>query len=146
MILTLVILGVIALAITWRLRKRGDGVPFGLKKLPGPKGNENTNSICQLTSIGWPIIGSVPEVPEKLNWIKFADWGKEYGPIYQVNLAGDNHVWISTDEIARDLLSKKGPIYSDRPHIPALLDDNRDSGQYLPLMSKNGQYLEYSSC
>jgi hypothetical protein len=89
--------------------------------------------------IGWPIVGSIPEIPEKLNWIKFADWGKEYGPIYQTNLAGYNHVWILRDGIARDLLSKKAQIYSDRPHIPALIDDNRDSGQYLPLMSRNGE-------
>lgn len=81
----------------------------------------------------------MPDVPEKNGFIKFADWGKEYGPIYQVNLAGDNHVWISTDEIAKDLLSKRAAIYSDRPHIPALLDDNRTSAQYLPLLSRNGK-------
>jgi hypothetical protein len=89
--------------------------------------------------VGYPIIGSVPDVPEKNGFIKFADWGKEYGPIYQVNLAGSNHVWISSDEISRDLLAKKGAIYSDRPHIPALLSDNRTSAQYLPLLSKNGK-------
>lgn len=98
-------------------------IPKGLKPLPGPK--------------GYPIIGSVPEVPEKNGFIKFADWGKEYGPIYQVNLAGHNHVWISSDEISKDLLSKKAAIYSDRPHIPALIDDNRTSAQYLPLLSRN---------
>ena len=79
------------------------------------------------------------EVPEKLGWIKFAKWGEEYGPIYQTNLAGTNHVWILSDEISRDLLAKKGEIYSDRPHIPALIDDNRTSAQYLPLLSKNGK-------
>ncbi|KAL5117698.1 hypothetical protein ACEQ8H_004446 [Pleosporales sp. CAS-2024a] len=98
-------------------------IPKGLKPLPGPK--------------GYPIIGSIPEVPEKNGFIKFADWGKEYGPIYQVNLAGHNHVWISSDEIAKDLLSKRAAIYSDRPHIPALIDDNRTSAQYLPLLSRN---------
>ena len=92
-----------------------------------------------LTDVGYPIIGSVPDVPEKNGFIKFADWGKEYGPIYQVNLAGTNHVWISSDQVAKDLLSKKGSIYSDRPHIPGLIDDNRTSAQYLPLLSKNGR-------
>ena len=92
-----------------------------------------------LAIAGYPILGSVPDVPEKNGFIKFADWGKEYGPIYQVNLAGSNHVWISSDQISRDLLAKKGAIYSDRPHIPALLSDNRTSAQYLPLLSKNGK-------
>lgn len=90
-----------------------------------------------MTFTGWPIVGSVPELPEKLSWLKFADWGQQYGPIYTVNLAGHNHVWISKDSIAHDLLSKRAAIYSDRPHIPALISDNRTSGQYLPLMSKN---------
>jgi hypothetical protein len=89
------------------------------------------------TRTGLPVIGSVHQVPEKNGFIKFHEWGKEYGPIYQTNLAGSNHVWISTDAISRDLLSKKGNIYSDRPHIPALLSDNRTSAQYLPLLSKN---------
>lgn len=93
---------------------------------------------CTNFSPGLPLIGSVHELPEELSWIKFHEWGLKYGPIYQCNLAGQNHVWISTDAIARDLLSKKAAIYSDRPHIPALIADNRDSGQYLPLMSKNG--------
>ncbi|KAF2477324.1 cytochrome P450 [Lindgomyces ingoldianus] len=105
------------------ITSRRHKIPPGLKELPGPK--------------GYPIVGSVPEVPEKNSFIKFADWGKEYGPIYQVDLAGSNHVWISSDQISRDLLAKKGAIYSDRPHIPALISDNRTSSQYLPLLSKN---------
>ena len=69
--------------------------------------------------------------------MKFHEWGEQYGPIYQVNLAGVNHVWICRDNVARELLTKRGAIYSDRPHIPALERDNRTSGQYLPLMSRN---------
>jgi hypothetical protein len=100
--------------------------------------------MAMLTSkTGYPLIGSVPDVPEKNAFIKFSDWGKEYGPIYQVNLAGSNHVWISSDEVARNLLSKKGSIYSDRPHIPALIADNRTSSQYLPLLSRNGMRHRY---
>lgn len=122
--LTLFLVGTLLIILTlWKRCSRRDKIPTGLKKLPGPK--------------GYPVLGSVPDVPEKNGFIKFADWGKEYGPIYQVNLAGHNHVWISSDEIAKDLLAKKGAIYSDRPHIPALIDDNRTSAQYLPLCSKN---------
>lgn len=39
------------------------------------------------------------------------------------------------------MLSKRAAIYSDRPHIPALIDDNRTSAQYLPLLSRNGECL-----
>ncbi|EOD52422.1 Cytochrome P450 [Neofusicoccum parvum] len=79
-------------------------IPKGLKPLPGPK--------------GYPVLGSVPDVPEQNSYIKFYEWSKEYGPIYQVDLAGSNHVWISTDAIARDLLSKKKylPLMSKNPH------------------------------
>ncbi|KAF2273694.1 cytochrome P450 [Westerdykella ornata] len=94
--------------------------------LPGPK--------------GWPLIGSVLDVPEKNAFIKFADWGKEYGDIYQVKLLRQNHVWISSSKIARELLLKKRHLYSDRPHIPALLADNRTSAKYLPLLSVNAAW------
>ena len=71
--------------------------------------------------------------------MSFQKWAKDHGDLYNVNLAGSNHVWISDEKVAHDLLSRRGAIYSDRPHIPALLQDNRTSGQYLPLMSKNGE-------
>lgn len=88
---------------------------------------------------GLPLIGCVHKLGHRLPWMPFHLWGKEHGPIYQVTLAGITHVWISDADIAHELLSKRGSIYSDRPHIPALLHDNRVSGEYLPLMSKNGE-------
>lgn len=93
-----------------------------------------------LMVLGLPFIGNVHELPEKNNWMKFHEWAEEFGPIYQVNLAGTNHVWISRDTVAHELLSKRSGNYSDRPFIPALEHDNRDSGQYLPLMSKNDKW------
>ncbi|KAI4724434.1 cytochrome P450 [Aureobasidium sp. EXF-10728] len=78
--------------------------------------------------------------PYKLISLTRTKWSKQYGPIYQCNLAGTNHVWISSDQIARELLGKRRAIYSDRPHIPALEQDNRTSGQYLPLMSINDKW------
>ncbi|GAB7358401.1 hypothetical protein MBLNU230_g2470t1 [Neophaeotheca triangularis] len=125
-LLTLVVVAVAVVAFVIHKQvelARKNRLQAGLKRLPGPK--------------GLPLIGNVHELPEKCSWLKFDEWAKEHGPIYQVNLAGQNHVWISRDKIAHDLLSKRSAIYSDRPHIPALEQDNRTSGQYLPLMSKN---------
>ncbi|KAG9814128.1 cytochrome P450, partial [Aureobasidium melanogenum] len=100
-----------------------DQLPAGVQRLPGPK--------------GFPIIGSVPDVPDKNSFLKFHEWGQQYGPIYQTNLAGQNHVWITRDRVAQDLLGKRAANNSERPFIPSLQADNRDSGHYLPLMSRN---------
>lgn len=77
-------------------------------------------------------------MPDKNSFLKFHEWGQQYGPIYQVNLAGHNHVWITRDHIAQELLGKRATNYSERPFIPSLQADNRTSGHYLPLMSRNG--------
>ncbi|KAK6436783.1 hypothetical protein LTR95_007022 [Oleoguttula sp. CCFEE 5521] len=121
----LLVAAVVAIAalIHYVERTKKQRLPEGVTRLPGPK--------------GLPIIGSVHQVPEKNSWMAFHNWGLEYGPIYQVNLAGHNHVWISRDRIAQDLLTKRSANYSERPFIPALEQDNRTSGQYLPLMSRN---------
>ncbi|KAK1777554.1 cytochrome P450 [Copromyces sp. CBS 386.78] len=103
----------------WQERKR---LPAGVRPLPGP-----TNL---------PLIGRVHDVPEKGSWLKFYEWSKVYGPIYQTEMFGVTHVWISSEKIAQDLLSRRANIYSDRPLIPNL-PDNRTSGDYLALLGRN---------
>ncbi|KAG4426291.1 hypothetical protein IFR04_000474 [Cadophora malorum] len=123
--LSLALLGVISLilaviyaGIQEQRRKR---VPPGTRPLPGPR--------------GLPFIGRVHDVPSVATWLKFWEWSKVYGPIYQMEIFGSVHVWISSEEIANDLLSKRGTIYSDRPTIPNL-PDNRTSGDYLALLGR----------
>ena len=147
MLLTIIVVSFFAgVAFTiWRLSRGagGDGLPAGTKKLPGPKGR--SPALCLSLDgadyylSGLPLIGSVHQLLPDNPWMSFDRWAKEHGDLYTVNLGGSDHVWISDEQVAHDLLSRKGAIYSDRPHIPALLSDNRTSGQYLPLMSKNGK-------
>ncbi|TVY85121.1 Fumitremorgin C synthase [Lachnellula suecica] len=121
-----VLLSVIVFLVTIALKiwvKNKKVLPPGTRPLPGPK--------------GLPFIGRVHDVPSEATWLKFWDWAKEYGPIYQMEIFGSVHVWISTEQVANDLLSKRGSIYSDRPVIPNL-PDNRTSGDYLPLLGRNG--------
>ncbi|AEO68633.1 uncharacterized protein THITE_43045 [Thermothielavioides terrestris NRRL 8126] len=84
---------------------------------------------------GLPLIGRVHDVPVNASWLKFYEWSKKYGPIYRMEIFGTVHVWISSEAIARELLSKRGAIYSDRPLIPNL-PDNRTSGDYLALLGR----------
>ncbi|KAI0738051.1 cytochrome P450 [Daedaleopsis nitida] len=110
-------------------------IPSGLRSLLGPK--------------GYPILGSVTDIPERNIHLRFYEWAQQYGPIYQVNLAGTNHVWISKESIAHDLLTKRSAIYSDRPHLPALLHDNpawmrqRKIGTHMLRQSKLSAYHHY---
>ena len=50
---------------------------------------------------------------------------------------GTVHVWISSEQVAHELLSKRAIVYSDRPMIPNL-PDNRTSGDYLALLGRSG--------
>jgi hypothetical protein len=54
-----------------------------------------------------------------------------------MEIFGSVHIWISSEEIANALLSKRASIYSDRPKIPNL-PDNRTSGDYLALLGHTG--------
>jgi hypothetical protein len=99
----------------------------------------NIGADAIIREIGFPFIGRVHDVPSEQTWLKFWQWAKEYGPIYQMEIFGSVHVWISSEAIANDLMSKRGSIYSDRPVIPNL-PDNRISGDYLPLLGHNGRY------
>lgn len=82
-----------------------------------------------------PIIGRVHDLPADQIWKKFHEWSKTYGPIYQMEMFGSVHVWISDERIAHDLLAKRAAIYSDRPVIHNL-PDNRTSGDYIALQGR----------
>ena len=68
-----------------------------------------------------------------------------YGPIYQTEMFGTVHVWISSEAVAHDLLSKRAIVYSDRPMIPNL-PDNRTSGDYLALLGSTGEFVSSVHC
>ncbi|KAK8124281.1 uncharacterized protein PG998_000040 [Apiospora kogelbergensis] len=98
-------------------------IPPGARPLPGPKGKP-------------PLLGRIHDVPAEKTWLKFYEWAKEYGPIYQMEIFGSVHVWISSEAVAHDLLSRRAVIYSDRPMIPNL-PNNRTGGEYLALHGRN---------
>ncbi|KAK3368618.1 cytochrome P450 [Podospora didyma] len=115
----LVVVSVALLAVNRYVNRRK--MAPGIQPLPGP--------------MNLPFIGRVHDIPAKASWLKFYEWSKEYGPIYQTKMFGSTHVWISSEQIAHDLLSKRALIYSDRPMIPNL-PDNRTSGDYLALLGR----------
>ncbi|KAF2453855.1 cytochrome P450 [Lineolata rhizophorae] len=73
------------------------------------------------------LLGNLLDIPPYHSWLKFKEWADEYGPIYRLNLGGSEHVVVSTEKVANDLLRERGTIYSSRAQAPAaaqLLSDN----------------------
>ncbi|GAB1319838.1 Cytochrome P450 monooxygenase psoD [Madurella fahalii] len=118
-LLLLAIVGVALLVVHQYINR--SRLPPGTRPLPGPR--------------NLPFIGRVHDIPADGAWLKFYEWSKQYGPIYQMEIFGTVHVWISSEAVAHDLLSKRALIYSDRPMIPNL-PDNRTSGNYLALLGR----------
>ena len=81
-----------------------------------------------------PIIGNLLDIPKESSWLTYTEFSKQYGKssclvsvLYNMGWAGDVlsfHVFgkviivLNTVKSTKDLLEKRGEIYSDRPVIP----------------------------
>lgn len=54
-------------------------------------------------------------MPSKDPHKQFQKWAKEYGPVYSLILGTKVMIVLSTDVAVKDLLDKRGAIYSGRP-------------------------------
>jgi len=64
---------------------------------------------------GWPIIGNLLDMPLEYTWLTYTTWGKKYGPLTYLSVAGVPILIVNSHRIALDLLEKRGQIYSGRP-------------------------------
>ncbi|QGI63963.1 hypothetical protein CEK26_007914 [Fusarium fujikuroi] len=92
------------IAIAWLVLGPSSNTKGSGKPLPGPPGK--------------PLVGNLFEIPQYHSWLKFKDWADTYGPIFRLNLAGRQHVVLSTEKIANDLLRERGSYYSSREFLP----------------------------
>ncbi|KAL5480690.1 hypothetical protein ACEPAI_9630 [Sanghuangporus weigelae] len=69
---------------------------------------------------GLPILGNALEILQTRVWKTFADWGGLYGPVTYAEALGRPMIIINTVDAARDLMEKKGAIFSNRPKLPTL--------------------------
>ncbi|RPD53731.1 cytochrome P450 [Lentinus tigrinus ALCF2SS1-7] len=76
---------------------------------------------------GLPFIGNKHQVPSIKPWRKFAEWNKQYGPIFSLHLGSTPVIVLGTAQAAWDLLEKRSDIYSSRPRFVVageILSDN----------------------
>ncbi|TBU28336.1 cytochrome P450 [Dichomitus squalens] len=62
-----------------------------------------------------PVIGNVLQVPKGYEWLQYARWGREYGPILYLNFLGERVFILNSQQAAVDILEKNMNVYSDRP-------------------------------
>ncbi|CVL08709.1 related to cytochrome p450 [Fusarium mangiferae] len=92
------------IAIAWLVLGSSSNTKGSGKPLPGPPGK--------------PLVGNLFEILQYHSWLKFKEWADTYGPIFRLNLAGRQHVLLSTEKIASDLLRERGSYYSSREFLP----------------------------
>ncbi|KAI0264159.1 cytochrome P450 [Gloeopeniophorella convolvens] len=83
-----------------RDRRRRQGLPYP----PGPS--------------PLPLIGNMLDIPKKFSWLTYAEMGKKYGDVLSLRAFGHMVVVLNSAKAAKELLEKRGAIYSDRPVIP----------------------------
>ncbi|KAJ7577362.1 cytochrome P450 [Mycena floridula] len=66
--------------------------------------------------LGLPIIGNLLQLTRNGGrlWLTFSDWTNKYGPVFYLNIAGQNTVILGSHKAAADLLDRRASIYSDR--------------------------------
>ncbi|KAJ3835522.1 cytochrome P450 [Lentinula raphanica] len=66
---------------------------------------------------GVPIFGNVFQLPQNQMWLAFDKWTKQYGPIFYLNIAGQDVIVLGHRKAATDLLDRRANAYSDRPEL-----------------------------
>ncbi|KAG8754880.1 hypothetical protein FRC14_004554 [Serendipita sp. 396] len=104
-----------------RARKVGARLP------PGPKGSF--------------LVGNLFTFPKNRWFETFNLWGKQYGDIVYVNLAGISMVVLNSIEAAEDLAGKRMAIYSGRPYT-TMANNLMGSGYSLVLLPQGSEFNE----
>ncbi|KAF9044364.1 putative CyP450 monooxygenase [Panaeolus papilionaceus] len=71
---------------------------------------------------GYPLIGSLLDVPTEKPWLVYNKWGKSYGDIIFYSALGTNFLVLNSLKRTDDLLNDRSNNYSDRVRMPMLVE------------------------
>ncbi|KAI1771735.1 cytochrome P450 [Hypoxylon cercidicola] len=86
-----------------------------------------------------PLIGNLHQIPRKKRHIQFEKWAREYGPIYSLMLGTKVMIVLNSDQAIKDLVDKRGSIYSSRPES-YIGQDILSGGLRVLFMPNNGTW------
>jgi hypothetical protein len=64
-----------------------------------------------------PFIGNLHQIPQRNRHLQFEKWAHQYGPIFSLILGTKVMIVLNSDLAIKDLLDKRGAIYSSRPEV-----------------------------
>ena len=62
-----------------------------------------------------PVLGNLHQIPDKSRHLQFEKWAREYGPIFSLMVGTKTMIVLNSDQAIKDLVDKRGAIYSSRP-------------------------------
>lgn len=71
---------------------------------------------------GYPIIGSLFEMPTYLPWLVYDRWFKTYGDMIYFKVLGQGFLILGSIDRTNDIFEKRSSNYADRPRMPMLLE------------------------
>ncbi|KAK6832516.1 hypothetical protein RU639_003925 [Aspergillus parasiticus] len=86
-----------------------------------------------------PLIGNIHQVPQVLPWRTFDQWSKKYGPIMSAQFGRQTIILIADAAIGRELLDRRGSLYSNRPKL-VMADDNLARGMHILLRQYDDRF------
>ncbi|KAF7296376.1 Cytochrome P450 [Mycena chlorophos] len=70
-----------------------------------------------------PIIGNLLDIPNERQWLAYHQWSQDYdSDIIHVDACGTSIVVVESVEAVRELFDRRSSIYSDRMHLPMVVD------------------------
>ncbi|KAJ6466213.1 cytochrome P450 [Mycena sanguinolenta] len=63
----------------------------------------------------YALIGNFLDLPTKLPWLTYTEWGRQYGDLVHLSAPGQHIVVVNSLKTAGGLFEKRSHIYSDRP-------------------------------
>ncbi|THU83491.1 cytochrome P450 [Dendrothele bispora CBS 962.96] len=79
-----------------------------------------------------PFIGNIPQLSIVRPWLRFTEWGKQYGDIVHITAFGYHIVIVNSFSAINDILDKRSRIFSDRPRLRFMSFLNGDL--FIPMM------------
>ncbi|KAI0274083.1 cytochrome P450 [Russula aff. rugulosa BPL654] len=65
-----------------------------------------------------PLIGNLLDIPKQFSWLAYSQISKKHGDVVSFHVFGKVIIVLNSLKANKDLLEKRGDVYSDRPVIP----------------------------